>query len=109
MRKGEKGGTYDHSAQRGSPRKGDGGTSHGRGAGDGGRGAGEEVRGMKQYSFAPSAAKNAVCKITATVEGQGADIIAHRLSEQFRKENRRRRHRGDSPLDYLILSGNDST
>ena len=64
---------------------------------------------MKQYSFAPSAAKNAVCKITASVEGQGADKIAHWFFEQFRKENRRRRHRGDSPLDYLILSGNDST
>ncbi len=48
-------------------------------------------------------------RVTATCEGANAGAVMAWLANELQKENRRRRHRGDSPIAYEIHSAPDTT
>ena len=64
---------------------------------------------MKNYVIADSAAHEAGCKMTVLLEGSGADELAGRVANQIKKENRRRKLRGDLPIRYSVCSLENAT
>lgn len=68
-----------------------------------------EKRVAKHYILNAAGSAKAGCRVTVIVEGESADYFAELAKNEIKKENRRRKLHGDSPIDYSIWSSENAT